>query len=81
MTVRWLSKWSTGAKSVEAEQSAKSRLIVCTGERMENVVTKLYRPQGLATTTFEPVHKNGLSNEFFCYANFESEQWKWRLRG
>ncbi|RDW73870.1 protein-lysine N-methyltransferase EFM5 [Coleophoma crateriformis] len=78
MTVRWLSKWSTAEKSLEAEQRAASRLIVCTGERMEKVVTKLYRPQGLTTTTFEPVHRNGLSNEFFCYANFECEQWKWR---
>ena len=46
---------------------------------MEALITKLYRPQGIATTNFEPVHSKGLSNEFFCYANFECEQWKWRV--
>ncbi|KAL3426188.1 Protein-lysine N-methyltransferase EFM5 [Phlyctema vagabunda] len=75
MTVRWLSKWSKAAKT---QVDHHSRLVLCTGERMEGVVTKLYRPQGLATTTFDPVHKNGLSNEFRCYANFECEDWKWR---
>lgn len=71
MTARWLSK-SWGSPATNA------RLIVCTGERMETLVTKLYRPQGVATTTFEPRHSKGLSNEFLCYANFECERWKWR---
>lgn len=71
MTVRWLSKsWGSPA--------ANARLIVCTGERMEALVTKLYRPQGVATTTFEPRHSKGLSNEFLCYANFECDRWKRR---
>ncbi len=48
-----------------------TRLIVCTGERMESLVTKLYKPFGLRTTTYEPTHARGLSNEFYCYANFE----------
>jgi hypothetical protein len=70
MTVRWLSRsWGT---------PATSKLILCTGERMESVITVLYRPQGIATTTFEPVHSKGLSNEFFCYANFECGIWKWK---
>ena len=74
MTVRWLSKsWGSPTASQD------SKLIVCTGERMEALITKLYRPQGIATTNFEPVHSKGLSNEFFCYANFECEQWKWKL--
>ena len=73
VTVRWLSKsWGS------ATAAQDSRLIVCTGERMEGLITKLYRPQGIATTDFEPVHSKGLSNEFFCYANFECEQWKWK---
>ena len=42
------------------------------------LINKLYRPQGIATTTFEPVHSKGLSNEFFCYANFECDRWKWK---
>lgn len=72
MTVRWLFK-SWGATPLP-----ETKLIVCTGERMESLMNKLYRPQGIATTNFEPVHSKGLSNEFFCYANFECESWKWR---
>jgi len=72
MTVRWLFK-SWGATPLP-----ETKLIVCTGERMESLINKLYRPQGIATTNFEPVHSKGLSNEFFCYANFECESWKWR---
>ena len=45
---------------------------------MENLVTKLYRSFGIKTTDYEPAHARGLSNEFFCYANFDSELWKWR---
>ncbi|KAN0101911.1 putative N6-adenine methyltransferase domain containing protein [Hyaloscypha variabilis] len=73
MTVRWLSR-SWGADSPATD----SRLIVCTGERMETLINKLYRPQGISTTTFEPIHSKGLSNEFFCYANFECDHWKWK---
>ncbi|TVY55011.1 Protein-lysine N-methyltransferase EFM5 [Lachnellula cervina] len=72
LTVRWLSKsWDTAPAS-------DLRVIVCTGERMETLINKLYRPAGVSTTTFEPVHSKGLSNEFFCYANFECQKWKWR---
>ncbi|KAG4439552.1 hypothetical protein IFR05_004951 [Cadophora sp. M221] len=75
MTVRWLSKsWGVAPE----QRSTNSRLILCTGERMETLINKLYRPQGIATTTFEPVHSKGLSNEFFCYTNFECEKWKWK---
>jgi hypothetical protein len=75
MTVRWLSKsWGAAPDT----RSMDSRLILCTGERMESLINKLYRPQGISTTTFEPVHSRGLSNEFFCYANFECENWKWK---
>jgi hypothetical protein len=71
LTVRWLSKsWGNTSQG--------SRLILCTGERMETLITKVYKPQGVKTTTFEPVHSKGLSNEFFCYANFECEDWKWK---
>jgi hypothetical protein len=71
MTARWLSKSWGGS-------SSDSRLIVCTGERMESLITKLYRPEGVRTTTFEPRHSKGLSNEFLCYANFECGKWTWR---
>ncbi|KAH7322971.1 putative N6-adenine methyltransferase-domain-containing protein [Stachybotrys elegans] len=71
LTARWLLKASgNGAQ--------KPRVIVCTGERMETLILKLYQPYGVRTTTFEPRHKGGLSNEFYSYASFECEDWKWR---
>ncbi|KAK0713799.1 putative N6-adenine methyltransferase-domain-containing protein [Lasiosphaeria miniovina] len=90
LTVRWLLKTepTTPAKAtaVSGSQAGNSpakliphpRIIVCTGERMEGLITKLYRAYGVRTTDFEPKHARGLSNEFYCYANFESELWKWR---
>ncbi|KAI9710531.1 MAG: hypothetical protein M1820_002667 [Bogoriella megaspora] len=69
LTVRWLSKaWAT----------PDLKLIVCTGERMQPVIEKLYGKAGVRTTTFEPLHAKGLSNEFRCYANFECDHWTWR---
>ncbi|KAH4101910.1 protein-lysine N-methyltransferase EFM5 [Parastagonospora nodorum] len=69
LTVRWLAKsWTTESL----------RLIVCTGERMESLVTsKLYGKVGTKTTDYEIKHAKGLSNEFRCYANFECGDWKW----
>lgn len=70
MTARWLSKsWGS--------PDSTSKVIISTGERMEDLVTKLYCPQGVATTTFVPRHSNELGNEWLCYANFECERWKW----
>ena len=45
---------------------------------MESLVSKLYRSFGARTTTYEPVHAHGLSNEFYCYANFECDVWKFK---
>ncbi|KAM0194863.1 hypothetical protein ACHAPI_006872 [Fusarium lateritium] len=53
------------------------RVIVCTGERMAPIIDKLYRSLGVYATTFEPAHA-GLSNHYYCYANFESSTWDWR---
>jgi NADH dehydrogenase (ubiquinone) 1 alpha subcomplex subunit 9 len=45
---------------------------------MENLITtKLYKSLGVKTTDYEIVHARGLSNEFYCYANFEGG-WKWK---
>ncbi|KAK5172898.1 Protein-lysine N-methyltransferase efm5 [Saxophila tyrrhenica] len=69
LTVRYLSRtWASGTL----------KLISCTGERMESLMAKLYGKIGMLTTTFEPQHSKGLSNEFFCYANFECNDWTWR---
>lgn len=67
--MRFLAKSWTGAEAL--------RLLVCTGERMKSLITKLYSKVGTRTTSFEVEHAKGLSNEFRCYANFESEDWKW----
>ncbi|RFN52020.1 nadh-ubiquinone oxidoreductase 40 kda subunit, mitochondrial [Fusarium flagelliforme] len=53
------------------------RVIVCTGERMAPIIDKLYRSLEVYPTTFEPAHA-GLSNHYYCYANFESSTWDWR---
>jgi hypothetical protein len=59
-------------------EKPQSRFILCTGERMQTIAMKLYRAMGLKSTTYEPAHARGLSNEFMCYANFESSKWSWR---
>lgn len=70
LTVRFLARgWSPNAL----------RMISCTGERMEPLMAKLYGNVGLRTTTFEPEHSKGLSNEFRCYASFECKDWTWRV--
>ncbi|KAF6819648.1 Protein-lysine N-methyltransferase EFM5 [Colletotrichum plurivorum] len=69
MTVRWMMK---------PDAASKGRVIVCTGERMESLVAKVYKAFGVKTTTYEPKHARGLSNEFYCYANFECQDWVWR---
>ena len=40
-------------------------------------MTRLYRVFGLRTTDYEPVHARCLNNEFYCYANFECDRWRW----
>ncbi|KAI1294127.1 putative N6-adenine methyltransferase-domain-containing protein [Xylaria venustula] len=60
-------------------KDTSTRVMICTGERMETLVNRLYKPLGVATTTFEPVH-SGLKNEFRCYANFECGAWQWERK-
>ncbi|CAG8954193.1 hypothetical protein HYFRA_00005813 [Hymenoscyphus fraxineus] len=82
-SVSYLSKsWSLPAPSPSTSTSTSPdtnpKIIVCTGERMQPLIHKIYAPIGIRTTTFLPVHDKGLSNEFFCYSNFEGEAWKFR---
>ncbi|OBA22011.1 hypothetical protein METBIDRAFT_10913 [Metschnikowia bicuspidata var. bicuspidata NRRL YB-4993] len=51
------------------------KLISSTGERMRDIMKKTYPETRL--TSFLPEHKNGLSNEFRCYASFECPHWKY----
>ncbi|ORY12766.1 putative N6-adenine methyltransferase-domain-containing protein [Clohesyomyces aquaticus] len=76
LTVRWLAKNWTPMDAASSKAEA-FHLIVCTGERMETLIEKLYAKAGTRTTTFEVKHAKGLSNEFRCYANFECGAWKW----
>ncbi|UNI17305.1 Protein-lysine N-methyltransferase efm5 [Purpureocillium takamizusanense] len=71
LTIRWLLK---------VNSMPPVRVIICTGERMEGLVTKLYQSLGVHTTSFVPEHPTGLSNEFYCFANFECNLWTWRQR-
>jgi 16S rRNA G966 N2-methylase RsmD len=76
LTVRWLAtSWLTPASSAPSSPEKSFKLIVCTGERMETLIRRLYAKVGILTTNFEVVHAKGLSNEFRCYANFESDLW------
>ena len=72
MTIRWLAKPMHKGQSAEI----RPRMVVCTGERMEQVVHRLY--PDIKTTTFEPTHAHGLGNEFRTYANYESKSWAFR---
>lgn len=54
----------------------KFKLITSTGERMNSVVKRNY--PSTEETSFLPEHKNGLSNEFRCYASFECKYWQFR---
>lgn len=47
---------------------AKNKMVVCTGEVMQENVEKLL---GLKVCEFRPQHRNNLANEFCCYANFD----------
>ncbi|SCU87388.1 LAMI_0D05886g1_1 [Lachancea mirantina] len=55
----------------------KHRMMSCTGERMESIIAEIYPSTKM--TTFMPEHANGLSNEFRCYADFEWDEWTFRL--
>lgn len=76
MTLRWLAR----NESTRTQAPTPLRVLICTGERMEELVNRLYRPLGVQTTTYEPAHP-GLKNEFYCYANFECAAWRWKEGG
>ena len=68
LTARWMAKsWQD------------TKVIVCTGERMETLIHKLYGKAGIRTTTFLPEHSKGLSNEFWCYSNFDCKDWSLKV--
>ncbi|KAK3811251.1 MAG: putative N6-adenine methyltransferase-domain-containing protein [Benniella sp.] len=46
------------------------KVVLCTGL----VMSKIAKEDGLELTTFHPGHQNGLSNDFRCYVNYQSNQ-------
>ncbi|EEQ36924.1 hypothetical protein CLUG_01047 [Clavispora lusitaniae ATCC 42720] len=60
-----------GSKTKNGDR--KFKLISSTGERMRDIIKETYPETHL--TSFLPEHKNGLSNEFRCYASFECPYW------
>ena len=79
ITARWLIRPPSHGNELRDKNPTSSddpRIIVCTGERMQDLITKIY--PGTKTTDFIPRHsQDRLSNEFRCFANFENENWKW----
>jgi 16S rRNA G966 N2-methylase RsmD len=87
LTARWLMKpWVAPTRAAStshdsdgrdtAEQSP-TRIIICTGQVVKELVEKLFRQAGVRATTLEIRHSKGLSNEFLCYSSFESKRIKW----
>lgn len=58
-----------------------ARIMLCTGERMEELLLRLFRPAGVRTTALDVQHRNGLANKFFCYSNFEHGAVQWLKEG
>lgn len=61
-------------KTVTSDGTLRHRIVVATGERMKDIVKKLY--PGLQATDYCPEHGNGLQNEFLCYSTAPCERWK-----
>ncbi|KAK9467967.1 putative N6-adenine methyltransferase-domain-containing protein [Lipomyces arxii] len=55
------------------EERRKQKVVVCTGQKVEDVILRTYKNYGIRRTSFDPEHRNGLANEFRCFANSEIE--------
>ncbi|KAJ3189615.1 EEF1A lysine methyltransferase 1 [Irineochytrium annulatum] len=79
--LRWLSRRKVAAAEDVAEdvknglvKAEDASIIVATGRVMEE---KIKRELGCSMTTFEPLHRGGLSNGFGCFTNVETPTLKW----
>jgi hypothetical protein len=70
MTKPWVAQRIGAPASAESEVR-QPRIMLCTGERMKDLVLRLYRPAGVMTTALDVRHHNKLNNDFHCYSNFE----------
>jgi EEF1A lysine methyltransferase 1 len=48
-----------------------SRTMVCTGQKMEDLLPKLF--PGVRRVEFEPRHKGGLANAFACFMDWKGK--------
>ena len=73
--MRWLTKpWNA---PVAGSAPVVPRIMLSTGAQVQELLLKLYRPAGVRTTSMDLQHKNGLSNLFYCYSNFEHGEIQW----
>jgi len=64
----------TSDSSTPTTDNGGIRIMVCTGERMRDLIEgKLYKAAGVKCTSLEVRHSQGLSNEFQCYSSFEND--------
>jgi len=49
---------------------AKEKIILCTGQVMENLAFKLLR---VSPCKFQPMHSRNLGNKFACFVNYDSD--------
>ncbi|KAK9331560.1 putative N6-adenine methyltransferase-domain-containing protein [Lipomyces starkeyi] len=55
----------------------RRKVVICTGQKVADVILRTYRSYGIRCTEFRPEHRNGLQNEFRCFASGElDEVWK-----
>ncbi|KAK9480660.1 putative N6-adenine methyltransferase-domain-containing protein [Lipomyces japonicus] len=51
--------------------NGNAKVAVCTGLKVKDVILKAYKLYGVKCTDFRPEHRNGLQNEFRCFASQE----------
>ena len=65
--------WEKTSRTARALVKDNGKLLVCTGMVMKDLIKK---ELGCDVTDFEPKHQNGLSNEFGCFINYNSNKFK-----
>uniref|UniRef100_F1KZH5 N(6)-adenine-specific DNA methyltransferase 2 n=1 Tax=Ascaris suum TaxID=6253 RepID=F1KZH5_ASCSU len=53
-----------------AKNAANTKVIICTGAVMQNLVERLFFAHRCA---FKPTHEKNLANEFACFANYNTQ--------
>ncbi len=60
--------WTKFALSIRKLGKPNVKIIACTGLVMKDFINRLLK---LVLVEFEPTHRNGLSNDFGCFLNFD----------